>query len=154
MTGPSGEATAIVASVNSFGIFLQRDDQRIFVHLPELSWVFPYSPLLHFTPGDPIKVLILDDIHQSTFNEKSGSIRLLHPEAALHTRVRPGDYVLAKVSRLRTASLTAELGENLHVDLPLNDDVARPNAGLAEGNSITLIVKEVTPGGQTFFEWK
>ena len=142
--------TAKVVSVNSFGIFLERGDQRIFVHLPELSWVFPYTASFHFTVGDAVRVLLLDEKYQMDRNEKAGSIRLLHPEAALDKRVRPGDHLQAKVRRLRTESVTVELGEDLQADLPLEGDETRPSSRLAEGDPITLVVKDVTSRGQTF----
>ena len=136
----SERVTARVRSVQSFGVFMEFGGQHVLVHLPEVSWVFPYSPRHHFRAGEMREVLILGP---SQRGQLMGSFKRLAPTADLSSRVTVGQVIEGRISKVEGQIVVVELGDGLELDFDPNDEAALVTK--AVGDSLELVVARVTP---------
>lgn len=139
---------ATVTFVRSFGIFLAHPLGRLFVHLPEASWVFPYDIPTHFTPGQIVDVMVIGEHPDG--GELHASIRRLNPKGDLRGTARAGDAIEGRVLRKANSGTTVSVGQAGEVDFVLNSAEGRRIASAPVGTGVRLLIEEFTPLGHAF----
>lgn len=139
---------AAVTVVRSFGIFLTHPLGKLFVHLPEASWVFPYDFPTHFTPGQIVDVMVIGE--HGNGGELHASIRRLNPDEDLRSTIRAGDLINGRVLRKGNHGTTVGVGQAGELDFGLNSAEEWLIASAQEGAEVRLVVDKFTPLGHAF----
>ncbi len=102
---------ASVQRIEPYGLFLGHGQEKVFVHLPEVSWRDTRALRERFRVGEVLQILVLR--YNYPDRVVVGSIRRLHPEDNPYrelSRFVPGTVFQGKI--------TYQLGGEVTVDLP------------------------------------
>ncbi len=101
---------ARVTRVEPYGLFLECGNEKIFIHLPETSWVDARDLRDRVTVGELLDVYVIR--YNYPKRTIAGSIRRLHPEQNPYrelSRLEPGSILRGNVKNCRGNEVTVQL---------------------------------------------
>jgi hypothetical protein len=145
---PGSVVPAIVQAVKPFGLFLMCEGQSLLVHLPELTWVIPFDPTKHYSPGDCCNVAILDLAQRV----QAASIRKLFAnEAAFLRKLNVGDCVETGIAAADASGCGAEIERSFFVDFSRDIVAGFDYRELSRGDRVLLRVEQILPSQNVRF---
>jgi small subunit ribosomal protein S1 len=136
----------VVSGVRDFGVFVNLGDIEGLIHISELSWQRVKHPRDVLRVGQEVEVKV---IKVDPTSQRVGlSLKQLQadPWQQVESRVRPGDWVEGRVTRLTSFGAFIDLGEG--VEGLLHSSQMAGSEGVAEGETVRVRVVSVEAARQ------
>lgn len=138
-----------IRNVTDFGAFIDLGGVEGLVHISELSWKHVKHPRDVVTPGQQVRVMVIDvDRNQKRI---ACSIKRLtqNPWALVAEKFKPGDWVDGSVTNVVSFGAFVKLGEGveglIHVSELATGNFLDPHTVVKEGQSVHARVMSIDP---------